>query len=535
MFLHQNDTFASVTVAGTSLPPGTYTWAQLHAYSPANFPASWTPKFGSTSNSASGSLTVLAGNGSPLYIAGQPQSQTVFASNTVSFIVIAGGLPPLSYQWQAGAVGSGGPYTNLSNGGQFSGATTNTLTIQNVNTNNNLDYVVVVSNSYGTIVSSPATLTVNPIPPTITLSYAQSGGGGVLIPSGSDWNSTGYWWDGTADGGLAASTLAAELPGVPFEALPGSLLRTPNGALSATFPGVELDLNGDGNFVNDTGNVSDTTALLACKQGTGPGNTGSLYFTNLVINGGRVDDGATSIPVFNGAITIGSNNAYFYVDPTAGDRGFQINSVLSGVGTIQLYLYSGLSTFQSAYTNDLDIAGVNNFFTGQWLVTQGPLLGSSLNSLGTNSIDVGANGVLETLYNLNDPAASLTLDGMLYLHQQDTFQSVTVAGNVLPAGTYTAAQLNALYPANFPTSWTQLYGSTYASASGSLTVLQPVSNLTLGTQFSAGNLTLTWSSGVLLQATNLLGPWITNTAAVSPSYTVPTTNSQMFFKLTPQP
>ncbi len=48
---------------------------------------------------------------------------------------------------------------------------------------------------------------------------------------------------------------------------------------------------------------------------------------------------------------------------------------------------------------------------------------------------------------------------------------------------------------------------------------------------TSGNdtLTLKWSQGSLLQATNLLGPWVTNTAP-SP-YTVVPSNSQIFFKL----
>jgi hypothetical protein len=44
-----------------------------------------------------------------------------------------------------------------------------------------------------------------------------------------------------------------------------------------------------------------------------------------------------------------------------------------------------------------------------------------------------------------------------------------------------------------------------------------------------GNLTLTWSQGTLLQATNLAGPWSTNTAS-SPFHISPT-NSHMFFKV----
>lgn len=308
-------------------------------------------------------------------------------------------------------------------------------------------------------------------PTLITLNYSTSGTGAVLMSSGNDWNTIGYWWDGSSDGGLPASTLATNYPGVPFAVPAGSLLRTPSGALTSIFPGAQLILQGNGQFTNDTGNVNDSTSLLANKSGSGSGMTASLYFTNLVINGGRIDDGVGYIPVFNGAITIGSNNAYFYVDPTAGDRGFQINSVLSGTGTIQVYLYSAQTSFQTAYTNDLNIAGTNNPFTGTWNITQGVLLGSGTNSLGTNSIYVGANGALESLYNLNNSNATLTLNGRMLLHQNDTFASVTVAGTSLPTGTYTWAQLYALSPANFPANWTQKFGSTSNSASGSLTVL----------------------------------------------------------------
>ncbi len=50
---------------------------------------------------------------------------------------------------------------------------------------------------------------------------------------------------------------------------------------------------------------------------------------------------------------------------------------------------------------------------------------------------------------------------------------------------------------------------------------------------SRNNLTLTWSQGVLLESTNVSGPWITNIAA-SP-YTIETTNSRMFFRVQVKP
>jgi hypothetical protein len=96
--------------------------------------------------------------GDPPTIVAPPASQTAFVGSDVSFTVTANGAT--GYQWQAGAVGSG-IYTNLQNGGKFSGVTTTTLTITNVTLTNNADYVVVASNGNGSVTSTPpANLTV---------------------------------------------------------------------------------------------------------------------------------------------------------------------------------------------------------------------------------------------------------------------------------------------------------------------------------------------------------------------------------------
>lgn len=47
---------------------------------------------------------------------------------------------------------------------------------------------------------------------------------------------------------------------------------------------------------------------------------------------------------------------------------------------------------------------------------------------------------------------------------------------------------------------------------------------------SGSNVVLSWGTGTLLESTNLLGPWTTNSAAVS-GYSVPATNAAKFFKL----
>jgi lysophospholipase L1-like esterase len=83
----------------------------------------------------------------------------VYAGQTASALVTVGGTAPLSYQWKAGLNGN---YTNLTDGGNISGSTNATLMIASTQFTNALDYIVVVTNLYGSATSSVATLTVTP-------------------------------------------------------------------------------------------------------------------------------------------------------------------------------------------------------------------------------------------------------------------------------------------------------------------------------------------------------------------------------------
>ncbi len=85
----------------------------------------------------------------------EPTNQTVFAGTNVSLQVIANGSSPLSYQWTFNN-------TNLL------GATTNTLTLANVQTAQAGSYAVTVSNQVGSVVSPAATLAVL-VPPSFSV------------------------------------------------------------------------------------------------------------------------------------------------------------------------------------------------------------------------------------------------------------------------------------------------------------------------------------------------------------------------------
>ena len=84
---------------------------------------------------------------------------------------------------------------------------------------------------------------------------------------------------------------------------------------------------------------------------------------------------------------------------------------------------------------------------------------------------IGASGSvagLETLYDINNPNGSLTVDAgsQVFLHQNDTFKSVTIGGVSLAPGLYTFTQLTNAYPANFPASWPPQRGSPVTTGSG---------------------------------------------------------------------
>jgi pectate lyase len=85
------------------------------------------------------------------------QDQTVFVGQDATFNVVASGTSPLSYQWYYST------NTVLTN------ATSSTLTLTNVQLSDSGGYTVVVTNSYGSVTSAVAQLTVNvPVAPSIT-------------------------------------------------------------------------------------------------------------------------------------------------------------------------------------------------------------------------------------------------------------------------------------------------------------------------------------------------------------------------------
>jgi hypothetical protein len=295
-------------------------------------------------------------------------------------------------------------------------------------------------------------------------------------------------------------------------------MRTPASTSTATFPGALLAVDGDGIF----GSASSGKIILKGASSS------TVNFPHLVMNGGSVGNGINSAgnAILGGVIEVASN-AVFNASNSGNGGSIEIAGQLIGNGSVEYHAYSG-STFQPIWVCDLNVSGGNNTFSGTWNVVLGTLVASGNGALGTNTITVGSSGALQANYSINNPTGDLILNGRLNLTQTHRFRSVSVNGTSLAAGQYSFAQLNAAYPANFPSSWTAQLGAPTATASGSLIVGLP---LTLNSSWNGSQLTLTWSGlGKLLQATNLAGPWLTNVAAQSPFFMTPS-GPQMFYKI----
>ncbi len=109
---------------------------------------------GVTAISAGAFHTMAVGGLSPI-ITTQPVGATVNVVQGASFSVANTGTAPMSYQWRK-------------NGGDVIGASSATLTLSNVQTNQAGNYAVVITNAFGSVTSSVVVLTVNRLVQTVS-------------------------------------------------------------------------------------------------------------------------------------------------------------------------------------------------------------------------------------------------------------------------------------------------------------------------------------------------------------------------------
>jgi uncharacterized delta-60 repeat protein len=150
-----------------SAEPVTYVWTKDGNVLPSA-PNAPTLVFSSVSAGDAGTYRLAAANSKgttqsadvqlvlniPIAITAQPAPQTALVGGSASFSVTATGTPTPTYQWRR-------------NGLDLTGQTSATLNLSNLALSDTGTITVAVRNSFGTVVSTPVSLTVNPIAPVI--------------------------------------------------------------------------------------------------------------------------------------------------------------------------------------------------------------------------------------------------------------------------------------------------------------------------------------------------------------------------------
>ncbi len=265
-----------VVTNGTTSP----SWPTTNSYSTIYpIPYSYSNSLDSAANVKSivmaGVGPQCANNPTPPTITQQPQSTTNCAGGTATFSITATGDAPLSYQWQTNSV-------NLVNGGDFSGVTSNVLTVSPVSATDAGSYRCIVTNAAGSVTSSNATLTVNALPALYTVggggSYCSGGSGVTLTLSSSEsgvtyylqlgGSNTGATLPGTGSGLNFTGVTAAGTYGILASNTATSCTQLMSGTVTVTVNPRPTSVVSGSAVINNGG----TTIIQAALTGTGPWN-----------------------------------------------------------------------------------------------------------------------------------------------------------------------------------------------------------------------------------------------------------------------
>ncbi len=238
---------------------------------------------GGSANTVEATLTVNAGSTAPT-VSTQPTNRTITAGTNTTFTAAATGSPTPTVKWQVQV--PGGSFTDLSNGGVYSGVTTDTLSVTGatVAMSGNL-YHAVYTNSGGSATTNDVSLTVNSAAITVNPSTLPDP---VL---GSTYNQSV-----TASGGGGTYTFTVST-GTP----PTGLTLSPAGVLSGT--------------PTDSGTFNFT--VLATDAFGSTGTRAYTLVVPLVVGPTSLPDGTRSV-AYNQTITATGGTAPYTFAVTAG-------------------------------------------------------------------------------------------------------------------------------------------------------------------------------------------------------------------------
>jgi hypothetical protein len=335
-----------------------------------------------------------------------PANQTTLQTYSASFSVGVSGYP-LNYQWQSGPA-TNGPFSDLSNSGNVTGANTSTLSLTNLALSQAGYYRVVVTNSLGSVTSSLAKLTLTAATnlwtvnydfdssnPTSVGTYASAG---LIGTAGTYWNSVPL--TNPTNGLTTNLTVAVALSDDGVTNRDVALMVEYQGSFTA--PGTVTNLLLDDYMSNKTNNPVASlpfvitnlpngvySLVLYSEQGAFAGASTTFYLTNTGTAQSCINGAASSDILF----ALGGNYAQFPIV-------YVTNGMISGTWSYIAPRQAVFSGFQVQY---LGTAGM----TSVTPVTPG--IGQVVNDGNGFSFSVtGANGQSYTVLTSTNIAAPTT-------------------------------------------------------------------------------------------------------------------------------
>jgi hypothetical protein len=404
------------------------------------------------------SITITAVQPIAPAIVQQPVSRALYPGRTARFNVSSLGTS-LSYHWRKNG-------TNLIDGGNTSGALTDTLVVSSVGAGDAAAYTVVVSNSVGVVTSAPpANLTL--VPPTGT-PYENA-----VIAA----NPVAYW---------RLNEIANPATNPPAYDYAGGLAGTYGTNAQNGFTNIAGPLPSDGfPGLESTNKALQLTANTAQSWVTIPAlnlNTNALTFT---------------FWVYPFSDTLQNYTGLIYTR-----RG---STTAAGVQ------YTAFNMIGYTVNDDPNTYNWNSFVVtpgNEWSFvavviepTQATVYAGNTNGL-ASAVNV----------NTNAPYPNIVWDGIGWLGADpDNSLNRTLNGKMDEVAIFNYAFT--------PQQVTNLYNAALGVAP----------SVTLTIEKVGANVRLTWPQGSLLEATNVTGPWTTN-SATSP-YTTAPTGSKKFYRV----
>ena len=254
-----------------------------------------------------------------------PQNQTGCIGGTATFSVTAGGSPAPTFQWRRGL-------TNLTNGGNISGATTATLTINPIAAGDAVNnYNCVVTNACGSATSGNATLTLNT--PSITGQPSSrnvcAGEPVSLTVTAAPAGVTYRWRRGTTNLNNAGNISGATSPTLTINPVTAADAASnyncvvTNACGSATSSSVAINVDPAPTFSQQPSNVNTSTGCTIQLSAAASGGDTLAYRwqrgADQLVDGGRISGATTATLQIAQATTADSGNYVVFVSNSCGE------------------------------------------------------------------------------------------------------------------------------------------------------------------------------------------------------------------------